>query len=563
MFCNDGTVRAVNGMCCVTCAACSEHGSSNAGNQYHSFHKYLKDGLTRLTGSSGAGELSTLLSRRGGVLPPPPPHPQAEYHPAYRLNPYMELYSSLQHASPTASIHGLGLHGDYLSSRTLTDLQQPPSTLASSDFPFSVDGSRLASPRPGSARQSRKRALSASPYSDSLDINSMIRFSPNSLVSIVNGSRSSSASGSYGHLSAGAISPALSMHPSMAPHLQQLQAHLLRSGGLLPPLPPHQPPSGLYTHSLPTSEVLSAKTEVNQVVIDSCKKPDKVRAEADTSVACGAQRKPVKVKREVKHNSPESAADEPADFIETNCHWKQCGLEFPTQDHLVKHINNDHIHANKKSFVCRWEDCSRDEKPFKAQYMLVVHMRRHTGEKPHKCTFEGCSKAYSRLENLKTHLRSHTGEKPYTCEYPGCSKAFSNASDRAKHQNRTHSNEKPYVCKAPGCTKRYTDPSSLRKHVKTVHGAEFYANKKHKGARGNGEGGGGGSEDGTGGASPSRSDEMPLSAKTASVSSPSIKSEETNSPGQQGSPLGAVPHSHASVRSQSVTAMSAHLPIKR
>lgn len=53
---------------------------------------------------------------------------------------------------------------------------------------------------------------------------------------------------------------------------------------------------------------------------------------------------------------------------------------------LFQHINNDHIHANKKSFVCRWEGCSRAEKPFKAQYMLVVHMRRHTGEKPHKCT---------------------------------------------------------------------------------------------------------------------------------------------------------------------------------
>lgn len=64
----------------------------------------------------------------------------------------------------------------------------------------------------------------------------MIRFSPNSLASIVNGSRSSSASGSYGHLSAGAISPALSMHPGM--HLQQLQAHLMRSAGSLLPLPP-------------------------------------------------------------------------------------------------------------------------------------------------------------------------------------------------------------------------------------------------------------------------------------------------------------------------------------
>ncbi|KAJ8972480.1 hypothetical protein NQ314_000173 [Rhamnusium bicolor] len=460
-----------------------------------------------------------------------------ELHPAYRLPSHMEYLYSLQH-STSNSIHGLGLNPEYLSARGLTELH-PTSTLASTEFPFSIDGSRLNSPRPGSIRASRKRALSSSPYSDSFDINSMIRFSPNSLASIVNGSRSSSASGSYGHLSAGAISPALSMHPAV--HLQQLQAHLMRSSGSLLPLPPAAPPPhpmySLGHHPLHVSHNIS-KTDILN---------DRKKSESSTITQLdvdSASARKSKIKKEPSLNScapndgtidPTDLKDEPGDFIETNCHWKDCSTEFGTQEELVKHINNDHIHANKKSFVCRWEGCSRAEKPFKAQYMLVVHMRRHTGEKPHKCTFEGCSKAYSRLENLKTHLRSHTGEKPYTCEYPGCSKAFSNASDRAKHQNRTHSNEKPYVCKAPGCTKRYTDPSSLRKHVKTVHGAEFYASKKHKGSEPT-------PDDGPAGLDSSPRSEDMQSHKTASLSSPSIKSEsDVNSPGhqQQGSPLGA------------------------
>ncbi|NWH36375.1 GLIS3 protein, partial [Chloropsis hardwickii] len=160
------------------------------------------------------------------------------------------------------------------------------------------------------------------------------------------------------------------------------------------------------------------------------------------------------------------------------CCWVDCGKLYDHQEELVRHIEKIHIDQRKgEDFTCFWAGCPRRFKPFNARYKLLIHMRVHSGEKPNKCTFEGCKKAFSRLENLKIHLRSHTGEKPYLCQHPGCQKAFSNSSDRAKHQ-RTHLDTKPYACEIPGCTKRYTDPSSLRKHVKAHSSKDQQVRKK-------------------------------------------------------------------------------------
>uniref|UniRef100_A0A8C8VQK0 C2H2-type domain-containing protein n=1 Tax=Pelusios castaneus TaxID=367368 RepID=A0A8C8VQK0_9SAUR len=450
-----------------------------------------------------------------------PPHPY--------INPYMDYIRSL-HSSPSLSMisaaRGLsptdgGFKVGFLSAVIVatSEYYHQMALLAGQRSPYAdiipsaatagagalhmeylhaMDSARFPSPRL-STRPSRKRTLSISPLSDhSFDLQTMIRTSPNSLVTILNNSRSSSsASGSYGHLSASAISPALSFtYPPTPVSIQQMHQQIISRQQSLGSAFGHSPPLIHPAPTFPTQRPIPGIPSVlNPVQVSSGpsesvqNKPTSESAVSSTGDPMHNKRSKIKPDEELpkgmtlvkEEGDKDESKQEPEVVYETNCHWEGCSREFDTQEQLVHHINNDHIHGEKKEFVCRWLDCSREQKPFKAQYMLVVHMRRHTGEKPHKCTFEGCTKAYSRLENLKTHLRSHTGEKPYVCEHEGCNKAFSNASDRAKHQNRTHSNEKPYVCKIPGCTKRYTDPSSLRKHVKTVHGPEAHVTKKQRG----------------------------------------------------------------------------------
>lgn len=49
-----------------------------------------------------------------------------------------------------------------------------------------------------------------------------------------------------------------------------------------------------------------------------------------------------------------------------------------------------------------------------------------------------CHKTFQRPSSLSVHVRSHTGEKPFRCTYAGCAKAYPVRSNLTRHQHVHH-----------------------------------------------------------------------------------------------------------------------------
>ncbi|XP_053429734.1 zinc finger protein GLIS3 isoform X3 [Nycticebus coucang] len=432
-------------------------------------------------------------------------------------------YRALPSLSPShGSQNGIDL-GDLLSLPPGTPMSSNSVSNSLPSYLFGMENSHnpYSSPRNSSTRshsaRSKKRALSLSPLSDGIgiDFNTIIRTSPTSLVAYINGSRASPANMSpqpevYGHF----LGVRGSCIPQPCPVPSGQKSVLVASGGLALPvygeggtleygrmqqlehggLQHGQVNNMVVQHGLPGPDGQSAgllKTErldeFTGGALDLPPAPALPPLPPPQGPPPPYHAHPHLHHPElVPHGQPlslsQAALDDDGDMDDVGgkhcCRWIDCSALYDQQEELVRHIEKVHIDQRKgEDFTCFWAGCPRRYKPFNARYKLLIHMRVHSGEKPNKCTFEGCKKAFSRLENLKIHLRSHTGEKPYLCQHPGCQKAFSNSSDRAKHQ-RTHLDTKPYACQIPGCTKRYTDPSSLRKHVKAHSSKDQQARKK-------------------------------------------------------------------------------------
>jgi len=156
---------------------------------------------------------------------------------------------------------------------------------------------------------------------------------------------------------------------------------------------------------------------------------------------------------------------------------KHCPRSFKRQDTLRRHMQAFHPHAaaletdetpdnSARKRITKRRDCPYCGLSFPVT-TLTIHIRRHTGDNPYKCS--QCEKAFPRSQDLSLHMRQHTGERPSECKI--CFKKFISQNKLARHM-RLHTGQRPYSCDM--CSKSFVQSNDLKIHKRRHTGERPY-----------------------------------------------------------------------------------------
>ena len=146
----------------------------------------------------------------------------------------------------------------------------------------------------------------------------------------------------------------------------------------------------------------------------------------------------------------------------------ECGLEFATLTDLHFHVS---VHQMSNSgggggaggggggggSYAEGNGCSAEAAGNQGESGL-------SGETRNKCGV--CSRVFTRSWLLKGHMRTHTGERPFRCTWPQCQRAFADKSNLRSHTLIHTTTAKSFSC--PKCSRAFSQKRYLHKHMLEV-----------------------------------------------------------------------------------------------
>ncbi|XP_053623258.1 zinc finger protein 675-like isoform X2 [Plodia interpunctella] len=145
-------------------------------------------------------------------------------------------------------------------------------------------------------------------------------------------------------------------------------------------------------------------------------------------------------------------------FHTNYCVCESCGKRCRNNNQLQEHKRARHgLGRIHKCAYCEYSSATKEA--------LVIHERRHTGERPYVC--DHCGATFHRRSNLVQHIAIHLPEKNFQCDM--CPKRLKSRKFLQIHKHNAHTGRRyGYLCAV--CAHRFEKPNKVRAHTRRVHG---------------------------------------------------------------------------------------------